>query len=164
MDPTKYARLEDEQRFVVATLPAAASAPRRLEDRYLDGTRLRLRRVTDERGTHTKLGHKVRPDGSRPSAVWHTTCYLDDAEAALLATLPAAVLEKRRWSLEGGGCADEFAGPLHGLVLVEGDRPFACPRGGVEVTEDERFCGGALAALTATGAAALLDLARELLA
>lgn len=162
MEAGRYARREDEQRYVAAAVPVGARSPRRVEDRYLDGTRLRLRLVTGEDGTVVrKLGHKVRDDPARPSAVWHTTCYLDDAEYGVLATLPAATLVKRRWTLEEG-CADEFADGLEGLVLVEGPRPFRGPTGSVEVTDDERFCGGALAALGARGAASLVALAREL--
>jgi CYTH domain-containing protein len=156
VDRTKYARLEDERRFLVATVPDDAIAPRRIEDRYITGTRLRLRRVTDERGTVIKLGHKVRCEEGRPSAVWHTTCYVDEAEYAVLGALEAQLLAKRRWSLPGGGSVDEFLGPLAGLVLVEGDRPFEVPPPAIEVTHEERFCGGALAALDVDGAAALV--------
>jgi CYTH domain-containing protein len=156
VDGSKYARLEDERRFLVAAVPADASALRRIEDRYVAGTRLRLRRVTDEHGAVLKLGHKVRRDEDRPSAVWHTTCYLDEAEYAVIGTLDSHPLAKRRWSLPGGGSVDEFLGPLEGLVLVEGDRPFEVPPPAIEVTDDERFCGAALAALDAADAAALV--------
>ena len=133
MEGGRYARREDEQRYVAASVPDGARSPRRVEDRYLDGTRLRLRLVTDEDGTVVrKLGHKVRDDPARPSAVWHTTCYLDDAEYGVLATLPAMTLVKRRRTLTEG-CADEFDGALEGLVLVEGaaavSRARGCGRG-----------------------------------
>jgi CYTH domain-containing protein len=156
MDPSRYARLEDERRFLVAAVPEGATSPRRIEDRYVTGTSLRLRRVTDERGSVLKLGHKQRCDEGRPSTVWHTTMYLDDAEYAMLATLEARTLDKLRWSLSDGGSADELLGALAGLVLIEGDRPFELPPPAVEVTADERFCGDALAALDASGAAALV--------
>lgn len=158
---SKYARLEDEQRFVVPRLPADASAPRFIDDRYLDNTRLRLRRVRDGATTTYKLGHKVRPDPDRPSMVWHTTTYLDEAEYDLLVQLPGATLEKRRWSLSSG-CADEFAGHLLGLVLVEGARPFDPRVPAAEVTDDDRFTGGALARLDDVTGAALLAHARSL--
>jgi CYTH domain-containing protein len=156
MDPSRYARLEDECRFLVGAVPDGATSPRRIEDRYVTGTRLRLRRVTDDRGSVLKLGHKRRCDEGRPSPVWHTTVYLDDAEYATLAALEACTLEKRRWTHPGGGSVDEFLGALAGLVLVEGDRPFELASPAIEVTADERFCGGALAALDASGAAALV--------
>ncbi len=163
MDAPKYARLEDEQRYVVGSLPDGARAPRLIEDRYVQGTRLRLRRVTDGGAATLKLGHKVRLDPSAPSAVWHTTCYLDEAEFALLGDLPAHELRKRRWTL-GTGCADQFLGALEGLVLLEGARPYRPPCPAVEVTDDERFSGGALAALDAGGAEVLLAHARRLVA
>jgi hypothetical protein len=159
---SKYARLEDEQRWLVDAVPSAASAPRLIEDRYVDGTRLRLRAVTDESGTERKLGHKTCPDERRPSAVWHTTLYLDEREFAHLASLPARSLRKRRWRLPDEAVADEFLDRLDGLVLVESPRPHAAPSGGVEVTDDVRFCGGSLARLDDADVPALLALARSL--
>jgi CYTH domain-containing protein len=161
MDASRYARLEDERRFLVAAVPDGAASPRRVEDRYVAGTRLRLRRVADDCGSVLKLGHKVRREATHPSAVWHTSIYLDDGEFAVLAALEARELVKRRWSLPGGGSADEFLGPLAGLVLVEGDRPFELASPAIEVTDDERFSGGALAALDAAGAAALVAEAKR---
>jgi CYTH domain-containing protein len=156
VEVSRYARLEDERRFVVAALPDGAASPRLIEDRYVTGTRLRVRRVTDERGTVCKLGQKVHAGADRATAVWHTTMYLDDAEFAALAHLEGSALAKRRWSLPGGGCADEFLGPLAGLVMVEGERPFDAPPSSVEVTDDGRYNGGALAALDEAAAAALV--------
>ncbi len=160
--PTKYAHLEDEQRFVVDAVPPGATHPVTIEDRYLTGTRLRLRRVVDGTTTTYKLGHKVPVDPQRCSAVLHTTCYLDAAEFELLRGLPGHALRKRRWKL-GNLAADEFDGDLTGLVLVEGPRPVAqAPDGAVEVTEDARFCGGSLAALGAAAARQLVEAARGL--
>jgi len=156
VEPSRYARLEDERRFLLGSLPDAVSEPRLIEDRYVTGTRLRLRRVTDDRGEVRKLGHKVRVDDEGASAVWHTSLYLDDAEYEVLSALEASTITKRRWSLRGGGCADEFLGPLHGLVLLEGERPFDAPPPAVEVTTDVRFTGGALASLDARAAASLV--------
>ena len=43
----KYARIERERRFLLAgpPLPMAVAGRRRITDRYLPGTRLRLRRI-----------------------------------------------------------------------------------------------------------------------
>lgn len=164
VDHTKYAHLEDEQRFVLAGVPEGSHAPRVIEDRYVLDTRLRLRTVTDDATgvMVAKLGHKVRLDSSRPSAVWHTTMYLDDDELDTLGSLTARGIVKRRWTV-AGGCADEFLGCLAGLVLFEGARPVLAPGHAFEVTDDERFCGGALAQLDADGALALVADARALL-
>ena len=66
----KYARVERERRFLLADLPAraAAATPRRITDRYLTGTRLRLRLVEhqDGGGCVYKLTQKV-PAGPAPS-------------------------------------------------------------------------------------------------
>lgn len=65
-------------------------------DRYLAGTRLRLRTVTHEDGRVVrKLGHKVRL-GEGPAEVACTNSYLDEQEWSVLAALPAAELRKRR--------------------------------------------------------------------
>jgi CYTH domain-containing protein len=146
VDASKYAQLEDEQRFLVAKVPADATEPRQIEDRYLSGTRLRVRVVTGHDGVVRKLGHKV-PTGAGPSSVWHTTMYLDEPEAAVLLSLPGTTVTKRRWTLPGHLVADEFLGRHEGLVLLEGTRPAEGPGGAVEVTADERFCGGSIARL-----------------
>lgn len=154
MDPSRYALVEDEQRFVVPKVPPDATSPRLIEDRYVRGTRMRLRTVRADGHLERKLGQKIPIEG-RPSAVWHTTIYLDEAEFVLLAALPADTLAKRRHSAPGG-CVDEFLGPLEGLVLVEGDRPVDPPARGVEVTADSRFRGAALAAMADDAARALV--------
>lgn len=92
----KYAVVERERRFIVASLPEPIAHSRDIVDRYVIGTRLRLREMREDDGTITrKLGHKVRL-GTGPSEVACTNFYLDDAEWALLAVLPAKCLRKRR--------------------------------------------------------------------
>ncbi len=153
----KYARVERERRWLLAAAPDLATATRAMDirDRYLIGTRLRLREVTDADGTVVrKLGHKVRL-GDGPGEVACTSVYLDDTEWEMLAALPADILEKRRTVLpvEGGAVAvDVFGGHLVGLVLAEIDNqdgpsidlPASFHSLG-EVTDDEVFTGAALA-------------------
>jgi hypothetical protein len=58
----KYARVERERRFLLAGPPATiAAAPRQITDRYVTGTRLRLRRVGHPGGgpSEFKLTQKV---------------------------------------------------------------------------------------------------------
>lgn len=155
----KYAVVEREHRFVVLTAPAGSLVVRTLEidDRYLRGTRLRLRRVREQGHPDVlKLGQKLRFDEHDPSALAHTTLYLDEAEFEALSTLPADRLAKtrRHVPLEGGHvlAVDTFHGPLDGLVLAELDLgpdralPPKLPHGlGPDVTHDERFTGAALA-------------------
>lgn len=151
----KYARIERERRFLLARLPVASEAVvgRRITDRYLTGTRLRLRRVEhpDSRTCEFKLTQKVPAE--RPGHVQGliTNVYLSQAEYDLIASLPAAVLCKTRLSVPLLGI-DIFDPPLHGLVLAEAEfttdeeaRSFLPPLGTVaEVTEDTRFTGGTL--------------------
>jgi CYTH domain-containing protein len=151
----KYARIERERRFLLAGPPpsAAVAARRRITDRYLAGTRLRLRRdeSLDSEACVLKLTQKVPADRPGPIRGLITNTYLSPAEYDVLATLPATVLTKTRLSAPPLGI-DVFDPPLHGLVLAEAEfttdeaaRSFVPPHTAVaEVTEDARFTGGSL--------------------
>jgi CYTH domain-containing protein len=151
---SKYARTEIERRFLLAGVPDGADvlAVNEIDDRYLDGTRLRLRRMAQVGGpTALKLTQKLpAPDGhGRQGAL--TTLYVSEDEYAALAALPAATLSKTRLSLAPYG-VDVFRGHLDGLCLAEVEfeseqdaaafRPAAFCR--AEVTADRRFTGGEL--------------------
>jgi hypothetical protein len=99
----KYAVVERERRFLVSKLPGAADERRRVVDRYVTGTRLRLREVVTEDGAVTrKPGHKVRL-GEGPREIACTSLYLDDHEWDLLGALPATTLTKARHLVTRGG-------------------------------------------------------------
>jgi CYTH domain-containing protein len=150
---SKYARIEIERRFLLEGVPQAAEvlAVYEIGDRYLDGTRLRLRRMARAGGpTQLKLTQKLPdPDGARQGAL--TTIYLSEAEHAAFAQLPAATLSKSRLSIAPYG-VDVFHGELEGLYLAEAEFatveeaaalvPAAFCR--AEVTADRRFTGGEL--------------------
>ncbi len=153
----KYAVGEYERRFLLDEIPAGATDPRRIVDLYVDGTRLRLRRV-DRPGAEPdrKLGHKRRLNTSDPRAIMHTSLYLDEDEFRVLGALPAKRLVKTRWAIEVDGrpCAvNVFEESLAGLVLMEVDLgdpslldEFVPPSwAGSEVSDDEAFTGGGLA-------------------
>jgi len=153
----KYAKVERERRWVLADVPYLPDDVRwfRIADRYVHGTRLRLREVTEPRGAVIrKLGHKVRI-GDDAREVAHTSLYLDDAEWEVLTTLPAAELVKVRLLVpgpEGVVAVDVFEHPHPGLILAEidaGDGPARDlpPSYEVlaEVTGEEEFTGAALA-------------------
>ncbi|MFE4461994.1 hypothetical protein ACFROC_31980, partial [Nocardia tengchongensis] len=57
----KYAKIESERRFLLTEMPTQASDPRLIEDRYIVGTRLRLRRVEVGAQVVYKFCQKVRP-------------------------------------------------------------------------------------------------------
>jgi hypothetical protein len=156
LTPGKYARVERERRFLLAAAPEPLPGPaRRITDRYLAGTRMRLRRA-DRPGAppELKLTQKIpadRPAGGVQGLI--TTAYLSPAEYDVFAALPAHVLRKSRYSLPPLG-VDVFEAPLHGLVLAEAEfgsdeeaAAFAGPAAAVaEVSHDPRFSGGRLCA------------------
>jgi hypothetical protein len=100
----KYTQNEIERRWWVDHQALAALTAGEyvvIEDRYITGTDLRLRRMIEPTGEVTlKLGKKyarVHP-WVRPI----TNIYLSPEDYAALASLPAKVLTKRRYRVEGG--------------------------------------------------------------
>ncbi len=108
-----------------------------ITDRYLVGTRLRLRRAVFPDGDcELKLTQKVplpRPGGVQGLI---TNTYLSPTEYDLLASLPAAVLSKTRCSVPPLG-VDVFDGPLRGLVLAEAEFTVFADS---QLNSDERGC------------------------
>lgn len=153
----KYARVERERRFLLAAPPPGLAARRRITDRYLTGTRLRLRRVDHLAGgtTEFKLTQKIPAGRPGPARGLITNMYLSAAEYDRFAGLPAAELAKARASVPPLAI-DVFDPPLDGLVLAEAEfgadedaLGFVAPRDSVaEVTDDDRFAGGRLAQAT----------------
>ncbi len=148
----KYAVVERERRYRLARLPEGVSSTREILDRYVTGTRLRLREVRESDGTVTrKLGHKVRlSDG--PAEVACTNVYLDDAEWALLAALPARVLRKRRHMVRRDGlvvAVDEHDDGSLVAEIDDGDQPSDLVPEWLDVIEDvtadEAWTGARLA-------------------
>jgi CYTH domain-containing protein len=148
----KYAVVERERRFLVDRLPDGVSRTARITDRYLTGTRLRLREVVDRDGTVVrKLGHKVRLTAG-PREVACTSMYLDDAEWAALSALPASVLHKTRHWVERDGLVVVVDEHEDGTLVAEVDDgdlpPVAVPAWLAvlrEVSDDEAWTGAALA-------------------
>lgn len=148
----RYAKPERERRFLAPGLPAGTvDRTAQIIDRYLAGTRLRLRQMIETRGAATSTYHKLTqkvpaPDGG-PGLI--STTYLNLHEYELLATLPAAVLRKRRYSVPPFGI-DEYEAPLAGLFVAEVEFDDDVAMGAfsppawiiAEVTLDSRFTGG----------------------
>ena len=151
----KYALVERERRFLLAAAPATSRAQevRRITDRYLTGTRTRLRRVDRPAPLQPefKLTQKVPADRPGPVQGTITNIYLSETEYDVFAVLPSARLTKTRLSIPPLGI-DVFDAPLHGLVLAEAEfttdedmHTFEPPSDVVcEVTDDPRFTGGRL--------------------
>lgn len=159
--PPKYARVERERRFLVKRLPPwSPEAERRITDRYLHGTRLRVRTVEalgPEPGPPVfKLTQKVPgPDPASGDQGHLTTIYLDEAEHGLLARLPGLTLTKRRLAYPPMA-VDVFNGAgLDGLLIAEVEFEtdaamswFTVPSWcGPEITGESGWSGADLAAL-----------------
>jgi hypothetical protein len=154
--PPKYSRPEFERRFhvIAERLPPLDPATARLiEDRYVDGGRLRLRRMS---GGGAETVHKFcKKYGGGPGEPI-VNIYLCAAEYAVLAALPGRALIKRRFFLDVAAVrfgVDLFQHPHTGLMLceVEAESQAALDRivlpawVGAEVTGDPDFTGAVLA-------------------
>lgn len=148
----KYAVVERERRYLVARVPDGVEQVVQIVDRYVEGTRLRLREVTAADGVVTrKLGQKVRL-GDGPAEVACTNLYLDDTEWDLLSALPARVLRKRRHLLRRDGllvAVDEHTDGTLVAEIDDRDRPSDAVPVWLEVlrdvSADEAWTGAALA-------------------
>lgn len=168
----KYARFELERRFLVGLLPEDIVGDRgwRIDDRYITGTHLRLRRMERIDGGETifKFGQKLVPSPPDYSRMTITNIYLSPGEYDVLARLQALELHKVRHQVEHDDHTygvDVFAAHLSGLTLAEVgfetpeemERPLEPPPWVIrEVSDEIRFTGGALASLTADQAADLI--------
>lgn len=121
-------------------------------DRYLLGTRLRLREVRGPDGTVVrKLGQKVRLTEG-PGEVACTNLYLDDQEWALLVDLPAKVLRKKRHLVDREGwhfAVDEHVDGTLVAELDDGEHPSSAVPAWLDVvrdvSSDEGWTGAGLA-------------------
>ena len=153
----KYARLEDEQRFVVAAVPdgarLAAADRRPLPHRHAAAAAARDRRAPARcASSATRCARRGAPLGG----VAH-----DDATSTRPSTRASRPrgAHARQAALVARGRRVRRRVPRHarGPRARRGRAALrAAAAGAVEVTDDERFCGGALAGLDASGAAALV--------
>ena len=157
-DP-KYARFELERRWLVDTArrPSIDGAWTTLiEDRYIVGTRMRLRRMSRPDLGEVKWKLTKKYDTERPEARPIVTAYLTEAEYGVLAALPSRTMRKRRYHLPIDGrlwSLDVFEGALAGLELVEAEAADEAELAGLvppvwatkEITRDPRYQCGSLA-------------------
>jgi CYTH domain-containing protein len=150
----KYARIERERRFLLDHIPGGENVVRirRITDRYIDGTTLRLRQQSDGDGPIVfKLTQKVPERGTEAQQGFITSMYLKEDEFRVLAQLPAKEISKTRYSVPPFG-VDVFEGALKGLILAEAEFDAAADTNALtlpsfilhEVSGDERFTGGRL--------------------
>ncbi len=117
----KYAVVERERRYLVATLPDGVTSTHEIVDRYVTGTRLRLREVREGDGAVVrKLGHKVRLTEG-PAAIACTNLYLNDAEWTALLALPARLLRKKRHVIHRDGLLVAIDEHEDGTLIAEID-------------------------------------------
>lgn len=161
----KYARLEFERRFLVDAVPKDVADARLIEDGYIAGTRLRLRRVLTFEGhaLEMKLTQKLdvagdpAADCALPAArsQWVTNTYLTTAEYASLspAVTHRGLKRRHRGRLGVYSVAfDQWVAPRSDLIVAEVEfedersaAGFAPPRHwGIEVTAERGYDGAAL--------------------
>ena len=150
----RYARIERERRFLLRDFPHGQLIvrTRRITDRYIQGTNLRLREQEDQdRPPVFKLTQKIPAPASAAQQGYITTMYLDRDTHERLSRLSAKVLAKVRYSVPPFGI-DVFEGVLEGLVLAEAEFDSAAEADALtipdfiahEVSSDVRFTGGLL--------------------
>lgn len=158
----KYSHVERERRFLVDAERCpdlSRTSAIRIEDRYLIGTRFRLRRMIDLDSGRVvvKLSKKYDADDVRARPM--VTAYLTEAEHATFAALPALRIDKVRHDVAVGTQPfgiDVFEGALAGLVLAEIEcadpdalDDVVMPHWATsEVTDEPAFQGGNLASLS----------------
>ena len=148
----KYAVVERERRYLIERVPEGVSTTVQIVDRYVTGTRLRLREVRAGDGTVIrKLGHKVRL-GDGPGEIACTNFYLDDEEWNVLFSLPARTLRKKRHVIAREGqviAVDEHEDGSLVAEIDDGEDPSTsvpdCLDVLRDVSDDEAWTGARLA-------------------
>ena len=116
----KYSAAEIERRWLVH-LPQVGSltalSRREIEDLYIAGTHMRLRKVSAESGVVIfKLGKKYgKGDGFSEQVV---SVYLTEEEYRVMAAMPGAIVKKSRYAI-AGGALDVYQDPNSGLAVFE---------------------------------------------
>lgn len=150
----KHARVERERRFVLKQIPGdiIVKRARRITDRYIEGTALRLRQISEEDGRAIfKLTQKISARANGAQRGFITSMYLNQDEFWMLAQLPSRKLSKTRYSV-APFAIDVFEATLQGLVMAEAEFDSAAAAEALvippfiarEVSADDRFTGGRL--------------------
>jgi len=149
----KYSAAEIERRWIanlsqvgeLATIPT-----REIEDRYILGTRIRLRKVSTGAGAPVifKLGKKYGKNSYSEQVV---SVYLTEAEFEAMSRMPGTVARKSRYTV-AGGALDVYQYPNTGLAVFEVEFPTESAAVGYippefisrEITHDSTYSGFAL--------------------
>ena len=150
----KYALMEIERRWLVdpAAVGDLADVPYRLvEDLYVSGSRLRLRKTTEPSGSAVfKFGKKYGKRSVLSEPI--TNLYLTQAEHRQLSGLAGFAASKRRYSIAGGSL-DVYQRADSQLIIFElefddeaaAQRYVPPPFVTREITDDPAFSGYSLA-------------------
>jgi|HubBroStandDraft_6_1064221.scaffolds.fasta_scaffold166644_2 CYTH domain-containing protein len=153
MNP-KYSIEEIERRWLVdlARIGDYQAFPRRtIQDRYLSGTGLRLRKIQPSDGEPVyKLGKKYGKGASFAEPI--TNIYLSPQEYAALVGLDGRSVRKVRYAFAGGSL-DMYSNPNDGLAIFELEFPSLAaadsyvppPFVREEITDNPHYSGAALA-------------------
>jgi CYTH domain-containing protein len=155
-----YAQREYERRWLLRALPPQLDPAKpggRITDRYLTGTRFRVReqRALVSDFVVWKLTQKFPEEPGALDRIVITNNYLTREEYELFRTLPGKDMLKFGWPLKADGrryVFDVFDGPLKGLILAECEYEThdellnapPPPFEGVDVTMMPQFTGGEL--------------------
>lgn len=160
---SKYSRIEYERRFLVRSdanwLDRIEPVSRVINDKYLRGTRLRLRIVTESQSGRRTIKLTKKAESASPYFTMISRILLSPNEYLLFDSIDGDRLTKRRYHCTHRGrrfAIDRFEDELEGLVLceVEADGlddlmqiepPDFVER---EVTEDAFFSGANLCRTT----------------
>ncbi len=162
-EEAKYTRVEYERRFLVSPLvnwrSLVETCSKRLEDKYLQSTRLRLRLATDSESGRQVIKLTKKAASNSPYFCTISRILLSPGEYMRLSELAGWTLKKTRYYHRYQGrlfSVDVFEGELEGLILCETEansldelmrvEPPAFVK--QEVTADEFFTGGKLCQLT----------------
>lgn len=121
----KYSHVERERRWRVELqdAPDLAGCPCTLiEDRYLDGTRFRLRRMTCGETGEVSFKLSKKYDTGLATARPMVTAYLDEPEFAAFLALPGSAMRKLRYKIEHEGrewSLDRFETPAVPFMILE---------------------------------------------
>jgi CYTH domain-containing protein len=116
----KYSAAEIERRWLVhlAQLGSLAALPRReIEDLYIAGTYMRLRKVRAEfEAVIFKLGKKYGKGNGLSEQV--VSVYLTEEEFIVMAAMPGTAVKKSRYTM-AGGALDVYQYPNPGFAVFE---------------------------------------------
>jgi CYTH domain-containing protein len=153
----KYSAVEIERRWLVhlpQVGPLATLLRREIEDLYIAGTRMRLRKVRAESETVIfKLGKKYGKGNGLSEQV--VSVYLTEEEFNVMAAMPGAAVKKSRYTI-AGGALDVYQNPNSGFAVFEVE--FESETAAInytppsftsqEITHDTKYSGYALSQTT----------------